>query len=70
MRTMSRRQVLTAVFQDTQEFYTDNAELKAAIDATKTGTVRPHTRSSLPERFAMEAAFSESISTKALPTRP
>ena len=39
MRTMSRRQVLSAVFQDTQEFYTDNAELKAAIDATKSGTV-------------------------------
>lgn len=39
MRTMSRRQVLSAVFQDTQEFYSENTELEDAINATKSGTI-------------------------------
>ena len=39
MRTMSRREVLSAVFQDTQEFYTSSPELQAAIKATMSCTV-------------------------------
>ena len=39
MKTMSRRQVLSAVFQDTQAFYTQNAELQDFISATFSGTI-------------------------------